>query len=376
VAPGYYPRVGGEENLIRAWARGQARAGHEVVVATPGDGGREVIDGVEVLRQRSLFRVATAEITPSLPFRLLGIGADIVHSHYPMPWNADWGVLIGRARRLPVVMTYCNDLAGRGATRALASAYNASVLRLDLRLADRVIAISEGYAQASKHLRGVADKTVVIEPGVDTDRYRPGAGPRAAAEILFVGELSEHHRYKGLEPLVRALALIRQDHPAAVLSVAGGGPDDHVFGKLVRQLGLSDSVRFLGFVDDDTLLERYRTCTVFAMPSLSRVQEGFGLVAVEAMASGAPTVVSNIVGAIGPIRERDAAAVVQPGDVQGLADTISRLLRDAAERQGLGERGRALAEERYSEVASAARTLEVYEQLLAAPRAAGEAGRA
>jgi glycosyltransferase involved in cell wall biosynthesis len=91
VAPGFHPRVGGEENLIRSWARKQALAGHEVTLAAPGEGGPTEVDGVRVLRQPSLFRVATAEITLTLPPDLLRAPADVVHAYYPMPWNAHWG---------------------------------------------------------------------------------------------------------------------------------------------------------------------------------------------------------------------------------------------------------------------------------------------
>jgi glycosyltransferase involved in cell wall biosynthesis len=364
VAPGFYPRVGGEENLIRSWARQQALAGHQVTVAAPGDGGPTEVDGVRVVRQHSLFRVATADVTPALPLDLLRIPADIVHAHYPMPWNADWGVLVGRARRKPVVLTYCNDLAGSGRKAALMRLYNNALLPLTLRLADRVVTISPGYAEASPHLRRVRDKTTVIEPGIDTQHFRPLGLPRDAATILFVGGLGEHHRYKGLEPLLEALVEVRHRRPEATLVVAGGGPPDNPFLSLAGELGLRDAVRFLGFVSESELVAWYNRCTVFAMPSLSRVQEGFGLVAVEAMACGAPTVVSDVVGAADAIRDARAALVVQPGDRRALAEALSGLLADDAARQALAERGRALVEERYGEERSGRATLELYQALL------------
>jgi glycosyltransferase involved in cell wall biosynthesis len=364
VAPGFYPRVGGEENLIRSWARQQALAGHEVTVAAPGDGGPNEVDGVRVVRQRSLFRVATAEVTPALPLDLLRIPADIVHAHYPMPWNADWGVLIGRARRRPVVLTYCNDLAGSGRKVGLMRLYNSVLLPLTLRLADRIVTISPGYAETSPHLRPVIARTTVIEPGIDTRHFRPLGLPRDPATVLFVGGLGEHHRYKGLETLLEALVEVRAERPEATLVVAGGGPPDNVFLRLAGELGLRDGVRFLGFVTESELVAWYNRCTVFAMPSLSRVQEGFGLVAVEAMACGAPTVVSDLVGPADAIRDARAGLVVRPGDSRDLARALLELLADEAVRQALAERGRALVEERYSEERSGRATLELYQALL------------
>jgi glycosyltransferase involved in cell wall biosynthesis len=364
VAPGFYPRVGGEENLIRSWARQQALAGHQVTVVAPGEDGPSEVDGVRIVRQRSLFRVATADVTPALPLDLFRIPADIVHAHYPMPWNADWGVLVGRARRKPVVLTYCNDLAGSGRRVALMKLYNGALLPLTLRLADRVVTISPGYAEASPHLRQVRHKTVVIEPGIDTQLFRPLGLPRDPSTILFVGGLGEHHRYKGLEPLLEALVEVRAQRPDATLVVAGGGPPDNPFLRRAGELGLRDGVRFLGFVTETELVAWYNRCTIFAMPSLSRVQEGFGLVAVEAMACGAPTVVSEVVGAADAIRDARAALVVRPGDSRGLAQALLELLADGAARQALAERGRKLVEERYGEERSGRSTLELYQALL------------
>jgi glycosyltransferase involved in cell wall biosynthesis len=370
VAPGFYPRVGGEENLIRSWARQQARVGHQVTVAAPGEGGPTEVDGVRVVRQHSLFRVATADVTPALPLELLRIPTDIVHAHYPMPWNADWGVLIGRARRKPVVLTYCNDLAGSGRKAVLMSLYNRALLPMTLRLADRVVTISPGYADASPHLQQVAARTVVIEPGIDTQRFRPLGLPRDPATVLFVGGLGEHHRYKGLEPLLQALVEVRLQRPDATLVVAGGGPPDNIYLRLAGDLGLRDSVRFLGFVTESELVAWYNRCTVFALPSLSRVQEGFGLVAVEAMACGAPTVVSDAMGAADAIRDARAGLVVRPDDSHGLAGALLGLLADDAARRTMAERGRVLVEERYSEERSGRSTLELYQALLDGGRAA------
>jgi glycosyltransferase involved in cell wall biosynthesis len=226
------------------------------------------------------------------------------------------------------------------------------------------VTISPGYAEASPHLRQVRHKTVVIEPGIDTQLFRPLGLPRDPSTILFVGGLGEHHRYKGLEPLLEALVEVRDQRPEATLVVAGGGPPDNLFLRRAGELGLRDGVRFLGFVTETELVAWYNRCTIFAMPSLSRVQEGFGLVALEAMACGAPTVVSEVVGAADAIRDARAALVVRPGDSRGLAQALLELLADQAARQALAERGRKLVEERYGEERSGRSTLELYQALL------------
>lgn len=366
VPPGFFPRVGGEENLILGWARHQLRAGNRVYVVAPEDGAADVrnVDGIRVRRVRTPLHFATANITPALPFWLLVAPADIVHSHYPMPWNADWGVLVGRLRRKPVVLTYCNDLGGGGIKGLFGLVYNHTLLRLTLALAHCVVAISPHYPRLSPHLSRYAPKTVVIPPGVDTEHYRPLGVEREVRTIFWVGALGKHHRYKGLEPLLRAVALVREKHPDVRLVVAGKGPKDNVYSRLAGELGISRNVEMLGFVPDEELRGWYNRCTVFAMPSLSWRQEGFGIVAMEAMACGAPAIVSTVVGAVDDIRAYNAARIVEPGDHVALAGAILDLFADEAERRRLGEAGRQLVEARYTWDRVGRQTLELYGELL------------
>ncbi len=366
VPPGFYPRVGGEENHVLGWARQQVVLGNEVLVVAPEEGAPEVreVDGIRICRVKTLLRFATADITPALPFRLLQEPADIFHVHYPMPWNADWGVLIGRIRRKPVVLTYYNDLGGKGLKGLLGRLYNHTLLRLTLRLSHRIIVSSARYPRLSAHLRWHQHKTVVIPAGVDAEYFRPIATTREAQTVFFVGALQEHHRYKGLEALLRAVDIVRERVPDIRLVIAGKGPEDNVFSRLATELGIERHVRFLGFVSDEELRSWYNRCTVFAMPSLSWRQEGFGEVALEAMSCGAPTIVSDVVGFIEDIREYDAAEVVEPGNYQELAVTLLDLLRNDQRRRELGRNGRRLAEERYTWQRVTPKTLSLYQELL------------
>ena len=366
VPPGFYPRVGGEENHILGWARQQVVLGNEVLVVAPEEGAPEEreVDGIRIRRVKTLLRFATADITPALPFRLLREPADIFHAHYPMPWNADWGVLIGRIRLKPVVLTYYNDLGGRGLKGLFGALYNHTLLRLTLHLSHRVVVYSARYPQLSPHLRRHQHKTVVVPAGVDAEYFRPMNTMRDASTVFFVGALQEHHRYKGLEPLLRAVKIVRERVPELRLVIAGKGPKNNVFSRLAAELGIEQHVRFLGFVSNEELRSWYNRCTVFAMPSLSWRQEGFGGVALEAMSCGAPTIVSDVVGFIEDIREYDAAAVVEPGDHQEIALKLLDLLGNERRRRELGRNGRRLAEERYTWQRVTPKTLSLYRELL------------
>jgi glycosyltransferase involved in cell wall biosynthesis len=367
VAPGFYPKVGGMENHILGWAREQVGLGNEVVVVAPEEGGApevQELDGILIRRVKTLMRLAaTVDITPSLPFRLLRESADVFHVYYPMPWNADWGVLVGRIRRKPVVLTYCNDLGGEGLKGLFGVLYNNTLLRLTLRLSHRIVASSPHYPRLSAHLRRHQHKTVVVPPGTDVEYFHPMGLTREACTVFFVGALQEHHRYKGLESLLRAVRIARERVPELRLVVAGKGPNDNIFSRLAKELDVERHVQFLGFVTDEELRSWYNRCTVFAMPSLSWHQEGFGMVALEAMACGAPTIVSDVVGAIEDIREYDAASVVKPGDYQEIAATLLDLLGNEERRRELGRNGRRLAKDRYTWQRVTAKTLSLYQEL-------------
>ena len=376
VPPEFYPRAAGVANHVLGWARRQVNLGNEVVVVAPEDGAPEVreIDGIRIRRVKTLLRVASAHITPALPFRLLQEPADVFHTHYPMPWNADWGVLIARIRRKPVVLTYTSDIGGRGLKGLFGMLYNHTLLRLTLHLSHRIVVNSPHYPRLSAHLRRHQQKTVVIPPGVDTEHFCPMGMTREAHTVFFVGTLQEHHRYKGLEPLLRAVKVARERVPELRLVVAGEGPKDNVFSRLARELGIERHVRFLGFVPHREIRTWYNRCAVFAMPSLSRcqdgfgmVQESFGMVALEAMACGAPTIVSDVVGMIEGIREYDAAEVVEPGNYREIADKLLYLLGNQKRRRELGQNGRRLAEERYTWQRVTAKTLPLYRELLNTP---------
>ncbi|MEJ7653656.1 MAG: glycosyltransferase family 4 protein [Chloroflexia bacterium] len=146
--------------------------------------------------------------------------------------------------------------------------------------------------------------------------------------------------------------------------VVGEGTDGQSVPRLAQELEIQDYVRFLGFAPDDDVRFWYNTCTMFAMPSLSWRQEGFGMVGMEAMACGTPTVVSSMVGAVDDVREYDAALIVPPSDHLALARAMGELLVDADRRRELGENGRRLIIERYTWERVGEQTLELYRSLL------------
>jgi glycosyltransferase involved in cell wall biosynthesis len=281
---------------------------------------------------------------------------DLLHS----PVN-----VVAMATRIPQVVTV-HDLAFHHFPEqypGMKQRYLRMMTRLSVRRATRVIAVSEATRRDIIDVYGCDPRRVVTVPnGVDPEMRKLAADEVDAFRrdqnlpeqfFLFLGTLQPR---KNVETLVRAFALVSKtvDWPLVV----AGSPGWHyerIF-QLVRELDLTERVRFVGHVAADQLALWYNAATVFAYPSL---YEGFGLPLLEAMACGTAVVTSNasslpeVVGIDG--------LIVDPRDVSGLAEAILSLALNDDLRQQLEERGQTRAKS-FTWTNTALRTLEVYQQ--------------
>jgi phosphatidylinositol alpha-mannosyltransferase len=185
----------------------------------------------------------------------------------------------------------------------------------------------------------------LIPPGVDTERFRPGLPPVPGMRepggpvVLFVGRLDAR---KGLPVLLRALARLRSRGSRARLVVVGAGPLLADYRQLAVELGIGDAVRFDGLVATELLPRYYASATVYCSPALGG--EAYGIVLIEAMASGAPVVASDIPGYNEVVQDGVNGLLVRPADDAALGDAIGRLLDGPALRERLADAGRHRAE--------------------------------
>ncbi len=203
-------------------------------------------------------------------------------------------------------------------------------------------------------LSGVRPAFVQINPGVDSGRFRP-ALPGEAVEIrrefglstgpavLFVSRLVPR---KGADTLIEALS--RLSGLNVQLWIAGTGRDEKRLRKLASRKGVN--VIFLGRVDDESLARIHRSADVFAMLCRDRwfglEQEGFGIVFVEAAASGVPTLVGRSGGSSDALLDRETGFLIgSPRDDVAVARTIESLLVDESLRSAMGKRARRWAME-------------------------------
>lgn len=216
--------------------------------------------------------------------------------------------------------------------------------RLRFGSARRILADSQATARDLVEDLGISGSQIdVVYPGVDFERFRPEAEAHEREQLrawfgidrpflLFVGAGDPR---KGIPSLIRAHARLAASHD--VLLVMAGRIDPRYQPTLesaINEFGRGDLIRRLDFVPADALPALYRQCLVFSLPSHA---EGFGLPLAEAMACGAPAVVS-FAGSL-PEVAGDGALLVRPGDDEALAGEIARLTDDADLRRHLAERG-------------------------------------
>jgi glycosyltransferase involved in cell wall biosynthesis len=214
-----------------------------------------------------------------------------------------------------------------------------------LRRASAIVAISSWtarrFADANPALGAAVD---VCRPCTPPLAEPAGIPPLDPGYALIVGRLSAEERYKGHDRLIEIWPRVREAVPGARLVVAGTGDDLPRLETRAREAGLDGAVAFLGDVDDRTLAALYRDARLLVLPSPN---EGFGLVFLEAMASGCPCV-----GAPGAAEEiiepGKTGLIVDPADRDGLVEAVVRLLGDPATARRMGQAGAARASAEFS----------------------------
>ncbi len=239
------------------------------------------------------------------------------------------------------------------------------------READLIIACSEFMrGEIIEALNAPPEKIRVIPNGVEYEHLihlrdhlealpyirRRWAGPDQPL-IFFVGRLEWE---KGPDLLVQAMPRVLEDFPDAKLILAGKGSyTDHIVA-LVHELGLEDSVQVVGFISDQTRNEIYAVADVAVFPSR---YEPFGIVALEAMAAGAPVIVGDV-GGLSEVVEHGVTGLRVPNDPQAIAHAILQTLHHPDRAAERARRAQEVVRTQYSWETIADRVLEVYAELV------------
>jgi starch synthase len=297
-------------------------------------------------------------------------GVDLVHSH---TWYAN---LAGHLAKLVydvphVATTHSLEPLRPWKAEQLGGGYALSSFceRTGLECADAVIAVSEGMRDdvLRSYPRVDPAHVHVIHNGIDPQEYAPDPGTvaldrhgvdRSRPLVVFVGRIT---RQKGIVPLLDAAA---RWHPDALLVLCAAAPDTPEIAQEVRDRVAELGNRVLWLSDilpRPDVVQILSHAAVFVCPS---VYEPFGLVNLEAMACEAPVVATAVGGIPEIVVQGETGFLVPPNDPQAIADRVDTLLADDALRTRLGKAGRARVLERFSWVAIAERTADLYASVL------------
>lgn len=208
-------------------------------------------------------------------------------------------------------------------------------LETALRHADRILAVSSYTRDRLLKEQNLDPSKVSLLPNTfDAKRFKLAPKPTYLLErynlkheqpiILTVARLASNEKYKGYDRILEALPQIRQGIPNAHYVLVGKGDDLPRIEQLIAKLHLQECVTLTGFIPDHELCDHYNLCDVFAMPSKG---EGFGIVYLEALACGKPTLAGNQDGAIDALCHGELGALVNPDDVEEIAKAILQILQ-------------------------------------------------
>lgn len=273
---------------------------------------------------------------------------EIIHAHWWFP-NGVVGTWVGSLAHLPVVTT----LHGTDVRLARTVGVAKPLFNHVLKHSAAVTTVSRWLQEETEKLAPGTQATVAPMP-VATELFSPN-GTRDRRRLLFVGRLTGQ---KGIEHLLQAVAAMKT---RAELDVVGDGTNRDVMEQLARDLGIAERVRWHGQLPQPELAAMYQRAAAVVVPS---IDEGLGLVAVEALLCEAPVVAFDSGGLRDIIQHEKTGLLVPPGDRAALASTLDDLLSRDGFGADLGRAGRLYALSAFAPESAARRYADIYRQVL------------
>lgn len=349
---GYYREF--SASFVHAQAKAYAALGHRVRALVPIPAGRADWDGKRfsgpVLRREEegveilAFRYVSLSTYGQKGFNqmslvrsfrkhasalLEGFPPDVLHAH-TLGMGASLGAeLKGRLGVPLVTTTHGSD------TLVPYQRGNLEALRTSAQKADHIVCVS---SLLRRRLEGCG---VTVPMSVILNGFRvPDAVPEGNRPPLSMIQAGHLTHQKRVDVTIRALAALRRRHPEASLEIIGSGSEQERFQALCGELGVEDAVRFSGYLPNAETLARMARAQFFVMPS---VNEGFGIVYLEAMASGCITVGTEGEGIADLIASGENGFLVPPDNPEAIVRTVEWCLEHPEKADAVAERGRRAA---------------------------------
>ena len=301
---------------------------------------KETIDGICVRRFDVALRFWSFIWSPGM-FRELKMDiekCDIVHAHgYHLLFSV-YGCYLAKKRRKTFVLTGHDLLITEDlplSARILKGIYDLSLGRYLLKNTSKMIALTEDQIEQYTKRGGDESRITVIPNAIDLEKYvscKDPAEDKSGKNLLFVGRLE---KYKGVQDVVGMMPALLASEPDVRLTIIGGdGGFRREIEDLSERLGVRKNIIFAGAVSRDDLLKAYREADIFVLPSR---MEGFGIVLLEAMASGLPCIAYSIP-SVRTLIEHGKTGLLAENEKE-FFESILCLLKNDCIRSGIRESG-------------------------------------
>jgi len=354
VSDWYYPKIGGVASHMHNLALKLKGRRHDVAVVTNNwETGKE--------KELERFNIDLIKI-PGVISPIFGINVtyslkstqelneflkdfDIIHSHHAFTPLALKAVKAGRTLGKGTLLTTHSISFAHESKLWQALGLTFPLFSHYLKYPHQIIAVSKAAKAFIEHFTDT--KVEIIPNGVDDKTFHPNWNKEKIKEefgiegevILYVSRMSYR---KGPHVLLNAFSQIKD----ATLVMAGNGELSPFLKAQAKFLGIEDRVRFLGYVPTKELPKIFGMADIFVLPSITA--EAFGIVILEAMASGVPIIATTVGGIPEVIKESESGLLVPPSNELELKNAIEKLLNDESLRKWLGQNGRKAVEEKYS----------------------------
>lgn len=346
VSDVYYPYVGGIPEHIFHLSQELRRLGHTVKILTSRFGGKTLETLPYCPDEDQVFRVGQGLIIRSnKSFARLPVGwrpmnkvkkffsqedFDIIHIHGSLAPTLPI-IALRQSRAINLLTFHSDHSKSKGYL-----VFKPLLLPYFRKLHGRIAVSNAAKESSNRYFPG---DYRIIPNGIDTETFNPQVQPLAQYEnyspkILFLGRLEPR---KGFKYLLKALPLVKEKFPNLLLIVVGAGLFGYSYKEYVTE-EVQANVHFVGLIENEARPAYYATCDVFCAPSIG--YESFGIVLLEAMATGKPVVASDISGYRTILEEGREGLFAPPRDPQGIANALIKILSNRELQQKMGEAGR------------------------------------
>lgn len=366
----FYPYIGGVENHVYYLSRELIKRNKVTVLcANEPKSNKKVIDGIKVSRLNYQFKITNTNIALTLPYKIITSNYDIIHTHMPTPWTADWSVFLAKATNKKSIITIHNDMNKSSfLSKIITKFYLFTIFQLTLLLVDKIIIVNPDWQKTFTSTKNILlkhkNKISILPNGIDINMFnnKTKINKKNTQTILFVSILDKHHKFKGIDYLLEAIIKVKKVIPNIKLKIIGEGELNKYYQKMSINLKIDENVEFLGKVKQKDLAKHYNQSSIFALPSTEI--EGFGIVLLEAMACKLPVIATEIAGVSNDIKINNTGLIINKKDSQALADAIIKLLKDRELSTLMGKNGRKLIENKYDWKIIANQLEKIYEEVL------------